>query len=447
METEQVIFAAGEAAVAAFPNMAAEGTAARVARLRALAEALEANRAELVRLARAESHLPRARLEGELTRTIGQYTMFAADLESGIWDAVESVEALPDRAPIPRPALLRRWIPVGPVAIFGASNFPFAFGSLGGDTASALAAGCPVLCKANPAHPELARRLQEIAGPLAGEGVFQTVFGGAEVGAALVQARAVTAVGFTGSLAAGRALMDLAAARPVPIPVYAEMGSVNPVFLLPGALTTDPTGLAAAYVGSLTLGVGQFCTNPGVVIGVQGPDWSAFSAEVLNLLRPMEGQPMLSEAIGARYLASVAEFRGEPLLRASSVGQPSLFAARLEMSSELLEECFGPSGVLLTAESAAELAMFAESLPGQLTATIHAAPEDRSLAEDLAQALQFRVGRLVWNGWPTGVEVCGPMHHSGPYPASSNVRETSVGNHAIRRWLRPLCEQNRPSFL
>lgn len=415
--------------------------------LERLAEALEAARTELVTLAMYESRLPEPRLQGELGRTTGQIRMFAQDLREGRWSAIEEIAALPDRQPLPRPALRRRWLPVGPVAVFGASNFPFAFGSLGGDTASALAAGCSVVIKANPAHERLAARLQELAGTVLPDGVLQTVFGSNEVGAALVQDPHIAAVGFTGSQAGGRALMDLAAARPEPIPVFAEMGSVNPVFLLPGALQERCEALAQGYVASLTMGVGQFCTNPGVVIGLDSPEWEQFGERVTELLRSVSAGAMLTDGIAQRYWSQVQAFPGEPLLRPETPGAPALFSAPLGAVAEkpgLLEECFGPSGVLLSASDGEEMLAFARSMPGQLTATLHAEETDRAEAVLLATELEMRVGRLVWNGWPTGVEVCGPMHHGGPYPASSNGAFTSVGNHAIERWLRPFCEQNWP---
>ncbi len=427
--------------------------------LDAIADKLAAKEAEIVPLAMEESHLPQARLTGELGRTTAQLRMFAKDVREGAWTDRRNVEALPDRQPLPRPSLERFMIPVGPVAVFGASNFPLAFSVAGGDTASALAAGCPVVAKAHPAHPKLSRLVGDAISEAVAEcglpkGSFQLLEGGAEEGGALVQNPAIKAVGFTGSQKVGRHLMDLGAARPEPIPVFAEMGSVNPVFVLPGACEEKAIDWARGYVTSVTLGVGQFCTNPGVVFGIEGPGWDAFTGEVTTRMMQSTAGVMLTEAIGEAYVEKADVLNNEPgvdaQLEPSEPGQAGLARTSLTNFKEnprLQEEVFGPFGLLVTAESFDELLSVFPSLYGQLTGTILYGPGDEELVKILAPALEAKVGRLLFNGFPTGVEVNEGMQHGGPYPATSDVRFTSVGNHAILRWLRPISYQNAPSFL
>lgn len=427
--------------------------------LEAIADKLAQNEAEIVSLGMEESHLPNARLTGELGRTTGQLRMFAKDVRAGAWKDLRTVEALPDRQPLPRPKLERFMVPIGPVAVFGASNFPLAFSVAGGDTASALAAGCPVVAKAHPAHP----KLSELVGKLISEavqeqglpvGTFQLEPGEAAVGEALVQDPNIKAVGFTGSQRVGRHLMDLAAARPQPIPVFAEMGSINPVFVLPGACSDDAIGWARGYAQSLTLGAGQFCTNPGVVIGVAGDGWDAFCAEVTTRLMQSIAAPMLTEAIGEAYVVNAELLSNqdgvEPQLEPGEPGQAGLARVSLKdfiANSVLQQEVFGPFALLVTAESFDEVLSVFPSLHGQLTATILHGTGDEDLVKVLAPAVESKVGRIVFNGFPTGVEVCEGMQHGGPYPASSDARFTSVGNHAILRWLRPVSYQNAPDYL
>jgi NADP-dependent aldehyde dehydrogenase len=427
--------------------------------LELIASKLAEREADIVPLASAESNLPIARLTGELGRTTSQLRMFAADIRDGKWVDRRVVEAIPDRQPLPRPKLERSMIPIGPVAVFGASNFPLAFSVAGGDTASALAAGCPVVAKVHPAHPKTSELVGSIVSSAVKElelpeGTFQTVSGSNEVGAALVSDPHIKGVGFTGSKAVGRLLMDLAAARAEPIPVFAEMGSINPVFMLPGALAERGEALAAGYVQSLTMGVGQFCTNPGVVFGIASTEWEAFCAAVSTGVAAVATGTMLTAGIGEAYCKNakaISSFAGvESAIEPGEAGQPGLARTTLANyleNRELQEEVFGPFGLLVTAVDLEELTWLFPVLDGQLTGTIQYGSVDETMVRELAPLLEERVGRIVFNGFPTGVEVCEGMQHGGPYPASSDVRFTSVGNHAILRWLRPVTYQNAPSFL
>ena len=457
-EIESVLVACQRASDAA-PIMRALEPTKLADLLDLIASKLAAREADIVPLASSESHLPVARITGELGRTTGQLRMFATDVRDGKWVDRRVVEAMPDRAPLPRPRLERSMIPIGPVAVFGASNFPLAFSVAGGDTASALAAGCPVVAKVHPAHPGTSELVGSIVSEAVLEmglpaGVFQIVSGANEVGAALVSDSHIKGVGFTGSKSVGRLLMDLAAKRPDPIPVFAEMGSINPVFMLPGALSERGEALAAGYVQSVTMGVGQFCTNPGVVFGIEGPEWEAFCTAVSTGITQVATGTMLTPGIGASYSATagiVADSDGvEALVKPSEPGQPGVVRTTLENfleNRELREEVFGPFGILVTASSVEELTWLFPVLEGQLTGTIQYGAVDEALVKELTPLLEGKVGRLVFNGFPTGVEVCEGMQHGGPYPASSDVRFTSVGNHSILRWLRPVTYQNAPSFL
>jgi alpha-ketoglutaric semialdehyde dehydrogenase len=457
-DTESVMTACQRASEAA-PVLRALEPAKLADLLDLIASKLAAREADIVPLASSESHLPTARVTGELGRTTGQLRMFANDIREGKWVDRRVVEALPDRAPLPRPALNRSMIPIGPVAVFGASNFPLAFSVAGGDTASALAAGCPVVAKVHPAHPGTSELVGSIVSEAVQEsglpaGVFQLVSGANEVGAALVSDPHIKGVGFTGSRMVGRLLMDLAAKRPEPIPVFAEMGSINPIFMMPGALAERGEALAAGYVQSLTMGVGQFCTNPGVVLGIESPEWEAFCSAASAGITQVATGTMLTPGIGASYSANagiVSDASGvDSLVKPTEPGQPGLAKTTLANfleNRELREEVFGPFGILITASTFEELTWLFPVLEGQLTGTIQYAASDEAMVKELVPLLETRVGRLVFNGFPTGVEVCDGMQHGGPYPASSDVRFTSVGNHSILRWLRPVSYQNAPSFL
>ncbi|MET7640934.1 aldehyde dehydrogenase (NADP(+)) [Streptomyces sp. NPDC005438] len=491
---EEVARACALAAEAA-PAFRATAPGARAELLEAIAANIEALGEELVERAVAESGLPTGRISGEVGRTTGQLRLFARELREGGWAGVRVDPALPDRTPAPRPDLRQRRLALGPVAVFGASNFPLAFSVAGGDTASALAAGCPVVVKGHNAHPgtsELVGSAVAEAVTAAGlpPGVFSLLFGtGDEIGAALVADPRIRAVAFTGSRAGGLALSRIAAARPVPVPVYAEMSSVNPVFLLPGALAARPTELARGFVGSLTLGAGQFCTNPGLVVAVEGPGWDSFVSTVVEEVAAAPAQTMLTPRIGASYREATGRLAADGTVRhltpdrphGTREGVPQVFsvtARDLLDRPELGQETFGAASVLVRCADLDELFRVASEVEGQLTATVHgefgsasggapegapdsdpgSAPEggttsdpdgpgDRGTAARLLPVLETLAGRVLFDGWPTGVEVGHAMVHGGPYPATSDSRTTSVGTLAVERFLRPVCYQDVPDFL
>ena len=447
---------------------------ARAAFLRAAAEAIDACGAELTAIAQRETALPEARLNGERARTVGQLRMFADLAESGEFLEPRTVPPLPDRAPAPRPKLGLTHAPVGPVAVFGASNFPLAFSTAGGDTAAALAAGCPVVVKGHPAHPGTAETVATAIWTAADKcgltrGVFNLVQGtGRQLGAALVSHPLVRAVGFTGSLAAGRTLFNLAAARPRPIPVYAEMGSVNPVFISPAAMAARAGELAAGWTQSLLLGGGQFCTNPGIVFCADNDDAERFVREAANRVATAGSQTTLTPAVAANYAAGARAMveKGGASARASGTktgrggpgkpppcrSAPALFeigARNWIRRKALHDEVFGPAGLVVRCADWPEMLDAAKSLDGQLTATLHAddAPSERFWIRELLAVLERKAGRILWGGFPTGVEVCEAMMHGGPYPASTHAGFTSVGTLAIRRFLRPICWQGFPDAL
>jgi alpha-ketoglutaric semialdehyde dehydrogenase len=429
--------------------------------LRALAAGLEAATAELAAQANLETGLPLPRLQGEIGRTCGQLRFYAAAVEEGTCLDARIDHADPNRKPLPKPDVRSVLRPLGPVAVFGSSNFPFAYSVAGGDTASALAAGCPVIVKAHPAHPgtsELVAAVIVAAAQQTGmpAGVFSMLFdAGHTVGAALVQHPAIQAVGFTGSLRGGRALMDLAAARPQPIPVYAEMGSVNPVFILPGALAARGADLAAGLHASVTLGVGQFCTNPGLHILPAGSAAQAFLARLGELMAGTPAGAMLTSGIcdnyrkGAQRLAGSAGVTTVAQAAAGGAhgGAAQVFvtdAPRFLADHTLAEEVFGPATLAITYGSDAELLAVARALDGQLTVSVHGTEADFAQHAELLAVLAEKAGRVVFNGFPTGVEVCHAMVHGGPYPAASDSRSTSVGTRAALRFLRPVCYQGAP---
>jgi NADP-dependent aldehyde dehydrogenase len=412
---------------------------------------------ELLERVMAETSLPRARVEGERGRTVGQLKLFANLLREGSWHDVRFDKALPERTP-PRPDLRMRLIGLGPVAVFAASNFPLAFSVAGGDTASALAAGCPVVLKAHFAHPgtsELVGRAVVKAVEICGlpAGVFSLLTGvGNELGIELVRHPAIKAVGFTGSRGGGLALMAAAAARPVPIPVYAEMSSINPVFLLPAALKNRAEDIATGFAASLTVGVGQMCTNPGLVLAIAGPDLDRFTAAASQALVGGAACSMLSPGIAgnfARGVSQLAEHADVKTLalapQAEGKGAPALFvssAAAFLSQHALQEEIFGPASLVVACKDVAELRQVTEKLEGQLTATLQMDGGDLEAAQSLLPVLERKVGRILANGYPTGVEVCSAMVHGGPFPSTSDGRSTSVGTGAIARFLRPVSYQN-----
>jgi alpha-ketoglutaric semialdehyde dehydrogenase len=433
--------------------------------LRRIADAFESHRDELANRAHLETALPIPRLNGEVARTANQFRVFAALVEEGSWVNARIDPALPDRQPLPRPDLRSMLRPLGPVAVFGASNFPLAFSVAGGDTASALAVGCPVIVKAHPAHPGTSELAAHILGEsIAAEGLHPGVFSmlydtGIEIGSALVQHPLICAVAFTGSLRAGRALMDLAAARLHPIPCFAEMSSGNPVFILPGALRKDPAALAKGLYGSFTLAAGQMCTKPGIVLVPEAPEAATFFDELKSLVEQAQPFTLLTAGIAQAYSRGTAERSSQiPLAATASTSESAggflsnakLFTVCLDQlmgQPELTEEIFGPNTLLVHCDTAQDYLRAARALDGHLTATILGNEADLTANRELIQILEQKAGRLIFNGFPTGVEVAHAMVHGGPYPSTSDPRFTSVGSLAIYRFVRPVCFQNFPQSM
>lgn len=456
---------AAEVAHNAFPSYRATTAEQRARFLETVAANISALRDALVERAVLETGLPESRISGEVGRTTMQLELFAEVLREGSWHGARIDPALPERQPLPRPDIRQRAVPLGPVAVFAASNFPLAFSVAGGDTASALAAGCPVVVKAHDAHPGTAELVARAVGDAVREhdlapGVFSLLYGTGEgLGVQLVSDPRIKAVGFTGSRRAGLALVDAAARRPVPIPVYAEMSSVNPVFLLPSALQSRTEQIAQGFVGSLTLGAGQFCTNPGLVIAIEGPQLDRFAELVSSQLADQPAAPMLTPQIAASYHAAVgraADVNGVQVIARGRAAEsvlrcrPALLrtdASTFLAADGLQDEVFGASSLIVGCTDAAELGQVAAALEGQLTATVHAADDDLPLAGTLLPTLELCVGRILFNGWPTGVEVGHAMVHGGPFPATSDSRTTSVGSRAIERFLRPVAYQDVPTAL
>ena len=418
----------------------------------------------LLQRAHIETGLPLDRLTGERARTCGQLKAFGALVREGSWVDARIDFANPDRTPLPKPDLRRMLVPLGPIVVMGASNFPLAFSTAGGDTASALAAGCTVIMKAHGSHPGTAelvataiyRALEKCGLPA---GVFSMVHGaGSVVAQGLVRHPMVRGLGFTGSERAGRALFDAAAARPEPIPVFAEMGSLNPVFLLPNALRERGTAIAAGLKTSFTMGAGQFCTKPGLVLALGGPDFDAFAEQFRTQVQAVQPATMLNRSICDAFHAGVDrihEIKGVTVLAeadtdavaAKTQGEPLAFTTDAEtfiLNHGLREEIFGPYTLLVAARTVTELITAARCLAGQLTATFHADADDLAQFSDLVSIAERRAGRIVLNAFPTGVEVCPSMQHGGPYPASTDSRYTSVGTGAILRWARPASWQGFP---
>ncbi len=452
-------------AAAAFPRFSSLAPDARAAFIDTVADRIAGLGDELTSTAMAETGLPRARLEGERSRTTGQLRMFAQLVRRGDWLEAAIDPAQPHRTPLPRADLRRMNLALGPVAVFGASNFPLAFSVAGGDTASALAAGCPVVVKGHPAHPgtgELVARAVRGAVSAYGlaEGVFSYLPGSSNaLGASLVGDPRIKAVGFTGSRAGGLALVRLAQARSEPIPVYAEMSSINPVVLLPAALAVRAEALGTAFVQSLTLGAGQFCTNPGVVVGLASPDLDRFTAAAAKALAEAQPAVMLTPAIHAGFDKGVAALAAHPAV--SQVGRGrvgegvnqacgAVFLAEAEgflANPALSQEVFGAAAIVVRCRDLDEMVQLVEGLEGQLTATLQLDGADHDQAARLLPVLQRKAGRVLVNGWPTGVEVTHAMVHGGPYPATADGRSTSVGSLAMMRFLRPVCYQDVPDTL
>jgi alpha-ketoglutaric semialdehyde dehydrogenase len=461
--TVEQVDAACRAAEAAFAAYSATSREDRAVFLETIAEEIDARGATITEIGTLETGLPAGRLEGERGRTTGQLRLFASHIRKGDYLDRRTDAALPDRTPLPRPEIRLMQMPVGPVAVFGASNFPLAFSTAGGDTASALAAGCPVVVKGHSAHPGTAEVVAEavLAAILRCDmpkGVFSLIQGGSrKVGEAVVTHPAIRAVGFTGSLAGGRALFNLCAARPDPIPFFGELGSVNPMFLMPAALAARGDAIAKGWAGSLTMGAGQFCTNPGIAVVIDGPEAAAFTAAAKAAVEPTPPQIMLTDGIASAYrqgrdrIAGTAGVR-EVLTSTCDLRQatPYLFAVSGDdwlANHALGEEVFGPLGLIVTVRDFAQMLAVANSLEGQLTCTLHVDAADHAQAAALMPTLARKAGRVLANGFPTGVEVSEAMVHGGPYPASTNFGATSVGTMSIRRFLRPVSFQNLPEAL
>lgn len=462
---EQQLAVATAAAAQAFESFRALDPETHARFLERIAENIEEVGSELVARAMAETGLPEARLTGERGRTTGQLRLFATVIRQGDQHGVRVDPALPERTPMPRVDIRQRKIPLGPVAVFGASNFPLAFSTAGGDTASALAAGCPVVFKAHNAHPGTSEIVgQAITRAVADlglhPGIFSLVYGpGASIGQALVSDPAIKAVGFTGSRAGGTALMASAAARPEPIPVYAEMSSINPVIFFEGALSEDPAAHATAYLGSITGSSGQLCTAPGLVFVPVGPAGEAFVNAISRQVPQTGGQTMLTKGIHdawAKGVQALGEQEGVELVGRGTQGAgenapaPTIYSAGIEQLSDnpvLQEEIFGAASLVIRYATARELVSALAKLEGQLTATLQLSEADYSTAAEVIPTLETKVGRILVNGWPTGVEVGHAMVHGGPFPATSDTRTTSVGTLAIERFLRPVAYQNFPDVL
>ena len=432
--------------------------------LRTIAQEIENLGAELIKRAMAESGLPQGRLEGERGRTCNQLRLFADLVEEGSWVNAVIDEAISDRQPFPKADIRKTSMTLGPVAVFTASNFPLAFSTAGGDTASALAAGCPVIVKAHPAHlgtnalvaEAIKKAITKCNLP---KGVFSSLQGTIETGQALVKHPLIKAVGFTGSHRGGKALFDLANSRPEPIPVYAEMGSINPIFILPKKLKADVAALATQLAASINLGAGQFCTNPGLLVVEKGDDAIQFLQALKSEFAKQAGAFMLNENIYKAYernksaclqtegvalnteLGTITEdWKGTPAFA-------TVAAKDFLQHNHLQEEVFGPFSLVVICDDEGERIKVAESLNGQLTATLMGEEEELKEVITFVELLTQRAGRVIFNNVPTGVEVCPAMHHGGPFPATSNSLYTSVGTDAIRRFVRPIAFQNTPDFL
>lgn len=462
MVTPEQIDQACQLAKAAFDPFRSLSDETRAAFLDAIGEQIMALGGALIERAMAESGLPRMRLEGERGRTVNQLKLFATLLREGSWQDARIDSALPERQP-PRPDIRMRMVGVGPVAVFAASNFPLAFSVAGGDTAAAFAAGCPVVLKAHSAHPgtselvarAIVRAVEQCGLPA---GVFALLTGtGNGIGQALVAHPAIQAVGFTGSRSGGIALMGVAAARPQPIPVYAEMSSINPVLVLPAALAARGDAIAAGFATSLTLGVGQFCTNPGLVLGIAGDDFERFATQAAEALQGFEAATMLTAGIAESYQTGVGAMAAHDCVEvlinsqhADCKGGAALFKTTgqsFAAEHALHGEMFGPASLLVACRDADEMLAIVEQIEGQLTATLQLDEGDHELARSLLPALERKAGRILANGFPTGVEVSTAMVHGGPFPATSDGRSSSVGTAAITRFLRPVCYQNLPQDL
>lgn len=432
--------------------------------LKAIACALENSGDELIQTAIKETHLPEARLRNEKGRTIFQLNSYAEACERGDWLEARIDTAIPDRNP-PKPDIRKTLVPIGPVVVFGSSNFPFAFSTAGGDTASAFAAGCPVIVKAHPAHAHTSTLVAELIFQAAvkckmPDGIFAHVYGTSfEVGEALVKHPLTKAVGFTGSFTGGKQLFDWGNQRKEPIPVFAEMGSINPVFLLPEKLKTSAVAMAKMYAASVTLGTGQFCTSPGLLLGVEGDDLQTFMATIGDEIKKVAPSTMLHPGIAKAYedkskraldQEDVLVIAKSELPKSEGCGLATIATVKAKtfLNNEVLQqEVFGPYSLIVRCTNMKEMIEVAQHLEGQLTCTIMATDAELQGNSELVEMVKDRCGRLILNGVPTGVEVCLSLQHGGPYPASTDGRFTSVGADAIKRFVRPLAFQNWPNYL
>jgi alpha-ketoglutaric semialdehyde dehydrogenase len=433
--------------------------------MKAIASGLDAADDNLISTAMRETNLTEARLRGEKARTVFQLNSYAAACEAGNWLEARIDTANPERTP-PKPDIRKMLVPLGPVVVFGSSNFPFAYSTAGGDTACAFAAGCPVIVKAHPAHPETSTLVAEIIMEAARqcdmpEGIFSHVYGASfEVGKALVTHPLTKAVGFTGSYSGGKQLFDWGNQRKEPIPVFAEMGSTNPVFLFPEKLSHSAEEMAAMYAGSITLGVGQFCTNPGIIIGIDGPDLQQFISTLGHLIENIAPSKMLHKGITKAYtdklslalsqddVTIVSHSNMLPDDELSGIASLATTDAKTFLSNPTLqEEVFGPYSIVVRCTDMEEMKKVAEHLEGQLTATVMATENELNENADLIESIKNICGRIIFNGVPTGVEVCLSMHHGGPFPSTTDSRFTSVGADGIKRFARPVAFQNWPNSM
>ena len=463
--TKEEINEAAEKAATAFQEYRKTNGIQRADFLDRIAEEIEHVREDLIQRCNLETGLPEARLSGELGRTTNQLRLFSGLLREGSWVNARIDTSDPDRKPIPKPDMRSMQIPLGPVGVFGASNFPLAFSVAGGDSASALAAGCTIIVKAHPAHPGTS----EIVGNAVRkavlacnmpDGTFSMVHGKTnEVGLAIVKNENVKAIGFTGSFNGGKALFDAAAQREEPIPVYAEMGSVNPVFILPDAMRTKTAEIAQGLTASITLGVGQFCTNPGLVISEDSPSREAFYKELSDSVSDTEAGIMLTKAIQEAYdrdrngmkhqpgVSQIAEGKEGTKGFSGTASVYQVNSSEFILNDDLEKEVFGPSSLMISANDEKDLVAIALKMKGHLTASLFGTNEELDNYKNLIKVLEQKVGRLIINGFPTGVEVCHAMNHGGPFPATTDSRTTSVGTTAIYRFTRPVCYQNLPDHL
>lgn len=437
----------------------------RAAFLEAIIKEIENTGTSLIVQAMEETNLPEARLLGERTRTCNQLKQFADLLREGSWVEARIDTAIPDRAPLPKPDIRKMLVPIGPVVVFGSSNFPFAYSTAGVDTASALAAGCPVVLKAHPAHPKtsdlVAKAIERaIASCQMHPYVFQHVHGVSfEIGKALVQHPETKAVGFTGSFSGGKALLEYAQKRQEPIPVFAEMGSLNPVIILPGAAKNQTEKIAEQYAASITQGIGQFCTKPGILLGLKNDDLNKFTVSLSEKLQKIAPSVMLHAGISKSFYSkrahAISQKSVELLAQSTSeqpenMGVPSLATVNAKdfcTTPALQEEVFGPYSLIVQADTMDDLKKAVAQIPGQLTCTIMGDENELEQHRDFIQLVMERAGRIIINGVPTGVEVCPSMHHGGPFPSTTDSRFTSVGTDAIKRFVRPVSFQNFPESL